>query len=194
MNKNALYVVYGIDYEGSYGHKYFSNKKQALDYKKIKEKTAEFDFDTYYIKEVKIEDESIDYSKIETFSVTSFEFCNYDSTDCTLSEDISYRKTRYFIDEKQYANYEKTPIELLGGLYDKPQLSIKYHVSNIDKNNVNDILHTINNLNTKILDRAIELCKEQIAKGKDEDYSCEYFVTNTLEAEFKSLVKKYLSV
>lgn len=188
-----LYVVYGSDFEGYFGHKYFSNEKQALDYKELQEKIKAFDFEEYHIKPVTIEDETIDYSKIKLFSVLSVEFCNYDSVDTSLEEYLDERKTKYYIDNKENEFYKEHQINIVVGDYTKPEITIKYDICFKDESNIEDILNICKTTNKLILNRAIELSKKQLELNEYQDNSCDFIVSETLEKEFKKLIVESFS-
>lgn len=188
-----LYVVYGSDFEGYFGHKYFSNEKQALDYKELQEKIKAFDFEEYHIKPVTIEDETIDYSKIKLFSVLSFEFSNYESSDNSLEECPSERKTKYYIDNKENEFFKEHQINIVVGTYNKPKMVIEYDIYIKDESNIEDILNTCKTINELILNRAIELSKKQLELNEHDDSSCDFIVADTLEKEFKKLIAESFS-
>lgn len=195
MNKSAcgIYVVFGTDYEGSFGHKYFFTEKQALEYKAFKEKTKDFDFEKYHIDTVTVEDENIDYSKIKLFSVLSIEFSNYESVDNSLQEDVDDREIQYYVDNEENEFYKDNRVEITTGNYDKPQLSAKYITVIEDENNINSILQIAEKINHSLMNRASELCKQQMEENKYDDNSCNYIVSKTLEKEFTIKFKEELS-
>lgn len=195
MNKSAcgIYVVFGTDYEGSFGHKYFSNEKQALEYKAFKEKIKDFDFEKYHVSTITIEDENIDYSKIKLFSVLSVEFSNYESVDNSLLEDVDDREIKYYVDNEENEFYKDTRLDIVVGSYDKPKLTAKYTVRIDDENNIDHILYICKNMNELILNRATEMCKNKMEQGKHDDNACDYIVSKTLEEEFTERFNAALS-
>ena len=188
-----LYVVYGSDFEGCFGHKYFLSEKQAIEYKALQEKIKEFDFETYHMKPVIIEDESIDYSKIKLFSVLSFEFSNYESSDNSLEECPSERKTKYYIDNKENEFFKEHQINIVVGDYTKPEITIKYDIYIKDESNIEDILNICKRTNKLILNRAIELSKKQLELNEHDDNLCDFIVSETLEKEFNKIIAESFS-
>ena len=188
-----LYVVYGSNYDGYFGHKYFSNKKQALGYKLLKEKTKEYSFDKYYLETISIEDESIDYSKTKLFSTLSIKFCNYNSIDNSFEEYVSERKVKYYIDDEETEYFKESKFNIIVGDYNIPEMTIKYDICIKDENNIEDIINICNTINKLILDRAIELSNKQIETNKQNDRTCEYIVSKTLKKEFNKIIAEYLS-
>lgn len=188
-----LYVVYGSDFDGTFGHKYFSNKSQALKYKSLQEKINNFDFVKYYIESIAVEDESIDYSQAKLFKVLSIEYCNYGSPDNTLEESRDERKINFYIDNKENDFHKQPNINITVGDYNKPQITIQYYICIEKENNIDDILTICTKANKLILNRAIQLIKENLEVGKHNDTSHDFIVSKTLETEFNNYIAESFS-
>ena len=187
--KDNIYVVYGADFESEFGHKYFKSKKQAEDYKALKEKTKEFDFESYFIEPITIEDDSTDYSKIKLFSTISFSFDNYDSEGSSLEEDIDERKMKYYIDNTDNEMRKENYFNIVVGDYDKPNISINYELPIKSEDEIESLLLKIKKVNKLVLEKASKLCIIELQKDKISDIENNFIVCNTLEKECKNEIE-----
>lgn len=194
-NNNDIYVVYGTDYETSFGHKYFSNEEQAKDYKAYQEKIKQCDFEKYHINKIIIEDESIDYKRIKLFSTITFSFDNYETKSVSLEEDKRKRLVKNFPDVEDAELYKEGWSRIVIGDYKKTQVSVTYTFPIKDESEIEKLLKKLNVLNEKIIKEASLLINSELKKNPKikSDYKNDFTLSEKLDALFKDEVAMIIS-
>lgn len=194
-SNNNIYVVYGTDYETSFGHKYFSNEEQAKDYKAYQEKIKQCDFEKYHIDTITIEDESIDYKSIKLFSTVTFSFDNYDKKSLSLEEDKRKRQIINYPDVEGAKLYRGCLSRIVVGDYKKTQVSVSYTFPITDESDIEKLLEKLNVLNEKIIKEASLLINSECKKNRKikSDYENNFILSEKLTIQFKDEVKKIIT-
>lgn len=194
-NKSPIYVVYGSSPECEFGHTYFEDEVQAKNYQIYKNRTKWSCSDNYFMEEVKIEDKSVDYSKINLFLIIALVFDNFEASKNEITESKPLRQLRYYEDNDKNQIYKENTFFISVEDYTKPEISINYNLCINDEKEINSLLNRINNLNKNILKEASSLCAIELEKNKNikSDIDNDYIVSKTLNAQFEKEVEMFIN-